>query len=120
VYVTFLRHKWTRAEDAGTWENKHHRSTGAKIYSWVHAIATAEENEILLTGSKTDDRGMTSPNVAKVETNVQKLVIGILYQVHMTYLQQEDHGQDRAGSVSETRVLVTHGQVGSATNLPVD
>jgi hypothetical protein len=21
VYVTFLRHKWTRAEDAGTWEN---------------------------------------------------------------------------------------------------
>jgi hypothetical protein len=74
VYVTFLRHKWTTAEDAGTWENKHHRSMGAKMYSWVHAIATAEENAILLTGSKTDDRGMTSPNVAKVETNLQKLV----------------------------------------------
>jgi hypothetical protein len=73
VYVTFLRHKWTTAEDAGTWENKHHRSMGAKMYSWVHAIATAEENAILLTGSKTDDRGMTSPNVAKVETNLQKL-----------------------------------------------
>jgi hypothetical protein len=86
VYVTFLRHKWTRAEDAGTWENKHHRSMGAKMYSWVHAIATAEENAILLTGSKTDGRGMTSPNVAKVETNLQKLVIGILYQVHKKYL----------------------------------
>ena len=33
-----------------------------------------------------DDRGMTSLNVAKVETDLQKLVIGILYQVHMTYL----------------------------------
>ena len=85
VYVTFLRHKWTTAEDAGTWENKHHRSMGVNIYSWVHGIAapeeTPEENDILLTGSKTDDRGMTSPNVAKVETNLQKLVIGILYQV---------------------------------------
>jgi hypothetical protein len=86
VYVTFLRHKWTRAEDAGTWENKHHRSMGVKIYSWVHAIAAPEENDVLLTGSKTDDRGMTSPNVAKVETNLLKLVIGILYQMHMTYL----------------------------------
>jgi hypothetical protein len=29
---------------------------------------------------------MTSPNVPKVETNLLKLFIGILYQVHMTYL----------------------------------
>jgi hypothetical protein len=58
------------------------------MYSWVHDIATTEENDILLTGSKTDDRGMTSPNVAKVETNLQKLVIGILYQVHKKYLPE--------------------------------
>ena len=65
---------------------RHHRSTGAKIYKWVHAIATAEENEILLNGSKTDSRGMTCSNVSKVETNLQRLVIGILYQVHKKYL----------------------------------
>ena len=86
VYVTFLRNKWTKAEDASTWGQKHHRSTGAKIYNWVHAIATAEENKILLNGSKTDLRGMTCPNVSKVETNLQRLVIGILYQVHKKYL----------------------------------
>ncbi len=74
VYVTFLRHKWTRAEDAGTWENKHHRSMGAKMHAIATAEETAEENDILLTGSKTDGRGMTSPNVAEVETNLQKLV----------------------------------------------
>jgi hypothetical protein len=70
------------------------------------------------------DRGMTSPNVAKVETNLQKLVIGILYQVHKKYLPGEDHGQDRRwisyGAKKPPLLLPTAKYPGTAINLPDD
>ncbi len=90
------------------------------MYSWVHGIATPEENDILLTGSNTDDRGMTSPNLAKVSFGLKKSPSPKLPFKYPRLCQQEDHGQDRAGSVSENGVIVTHGEVASATNLAVD
>ena len=85
VYVTFLRQKWRKAEDAGTWEDKHHRAAGATIFKWVHAIATEEENAIL-TRNRTDASGLSCPDVAKVQKNLEKLLIGVLYAVHKAHL----------------------------------
>ena len=85
VYVTFLRQKWRKAEDAGTWQDKHHRGAGATIFKWVHAIATEEENAIL-TRNRTDASGLSCPDVAKVQKNLEKLLIGVLYAVHKAHL----------------------------------
>ena len=82
VYKTWLRHKWTRPSDAGTWKDKRHKSMGAKVFSWVNPILTEEEREILEKGEDTDHRGFNDPNVGKVEHNLQKLIIGIVYQIH--------------------------------------
>ena len=87
VYVTFLRQKWRKAEDAGTWQDKHHRAAGATIFKWVHAIATEEENAIL-TRNRTDASGLSCPDVAKVQKNLEKLLIGVLYAVHKAHLPQ--------------------------------
>ena len=88
VYVTFLRQKWRKAEDAGTWQDKHHRAAGATIFKWVHAIATKEENDIL-TRNRTDASGLSCPDVAKVQKNLEKLLIGILYELYKAHLPNE-------------------------------
>ena len=80
VYETFLHNKWTTPSDAAQWKPSH-RSNGAKIYTWLHAIATEQERHILL-GPTT---GANGANILKVLDNLEVILMGIIYEIYTHY-----------------------------------